>query len=88
MFVVTESNSLHEMFALLLSTPVVLGVTFMVTVALPAIARLPSKQVTKLLPVQEPWLVLTIPGVTPAGNVLVNVQPVAVNGPELVTVAT
>lgn len=57
-----------------------------VTVAVAALTRVPSEQVTVAVPLQVPWDGVALTNVIPAGRVSVTVTPVAVAGPPLATV--
>jgi hypothetical protein len=67
------------------------GVTWIVTVALAPLARVPNAQVTVVLltggGVQAPWLGVAETKVTFAGSVSVTVTPVAGEGPALLAVS-
>ena len=68
--------------AVLLMLPIVVGVTLIVIVALPATARLPSAQVTVCELIEHvPWLGIAEPKVNPAGRTSVTLTPVAIDGP-------
>jgi hypothetical protein len=81
------SDTLLFTVAVLLKPPAVVGVTTIVTVALPPFAMLPRLQVTVLDPLQPlPWLGVADTNITPAGKGSVTVTPVAVLGPALPTI--
>ena len=65
--------------------PVAPGVTVKVTVAVALGAIVPKRQVTVVVPLQDPWLGVEVTSVSPLGNVSVSVALVA-DGPLLVTV--
>jgi hypothetical protein len=72
--------------AVLFNVPAAVGVTTIVTVALPPLLMVPRLQETVLVPVQLPWLGVAETYVAPAGSVSVTVTPDALLGPPFVTV--
>ncbi len=62
---------------------VAVGMTTMVTVAVPPTANVPSEQTTVAVIVQVPCVAVADTKVTPAGSVSVSVTPVAGLGPLL-----
>ena len=68
----------------LLSVPAVVGMTLMVTVAVPLLASVPRAQVTLLVPLQLPCEAVAETKVTFAGSASEVVTPVAASGPLLV----
>lgn len=71
----------------LVSVPVTVGFTVIVTVALAPLARLPRVQVTVVVPLQLPWVAEAETKVAVLGSGSVTVTPVAAAGPVLVTVS-
>ena len=65
--------------------PAAVGVTTMVTVALPPLAMLPSAQLTVAPAVQVPWLGVAETRLALAGKVFVRLVAVAISGPRFVT---
>src|SRR5262249_54650945 len=71
----------------LLSVPAAFAVTVMTTVAFALTASDPRLQMTVLVPLQLPWLAVTVCSVVPAGSASVTCTEVAVAGPPLCAVS-
>ena len=68
------------------SMPGSFGTTDMSTLAVPALARLPSSQVTAAADGEQvPWEALAVPNVTPAGSSCATVTASALEGPRFST---
>src|SRR5882762_6003754 len=66
--------------------PAIVAVTARDTEAVAPFARVPRLQATVVVPVQVPWLGVEETNMRPAGSTSVNVTPVELDGPLLVTV--
>src|SRR5690349_8113873 len=81
-----ESASLPVTAAEFVNCPASVGMTTIVTMALPPAARLPTLQFTVAVPLQLPCVVVAETNVTPAGSVSVTFTFVATAGPLFVAI--
>ena len=89
LFAVLESISVALMVAVLvIVVPATanVGVTMIITVAVPPLLIVPRPQVTVLVPVHVPWLAEAENRVTPEGSVSIRLTFVAGSGPLFPTV--
>src|SRR4051794_26997936 len=82
----TGSGSVAETVAVLVMVPVAVALAVMETVALAPLLSVPRAQVTVVVPLHEPCVVVAETYVVPAGNVSLTTTFVAAIGPLFVTV--
>ena len=86
LFVESKSVSVPETVAELATCPWAVGVTTIVTNALPPEASDPKLQLTVLVPLHDPCVGVAEPNVRPPGKTSLTLTPVAFAGPLFVTV--
>ena len=86
LFEASGSASVAVTVALFVIWPDVVGVTVIVTIADAPLANVPMLQFTGPAPLQEPWVVVADPNVTPPGRLSVTFTLVAEAGPLFTTI--